>query len=142
VTLVVDASVVVKWLLSDPEREEETELATRLMTSIVDGREPVIQPVHWLVEVGAVLARVSPRTAEQDIGLLQALELPCADRPSIIGRACQLAIDLSQHLFDTLYHAVALETLDARLVTADEKYFAAGARLGNIVKLCDWRESP
>ena len=47
-TLVVDASVVVKWLLGDPEREVETERVTRLMHWVLDGGEPVIQPIHWL----------------------------------------------------------------------------------------------
>lgn len=51
-TLVVDASVVVKWLLNDPERELE-------MQRIAEGGEQVIQPTHWLFEGGAVLARIS-----------------------------------------------------------------------------------
>jgi predicted nucleic acid-binding protein len=140
VTLVVDASVVVKWLLKDAEREEQTEHATRLMTWVIEGHEPVVQPVHWLVEVGAVLARLSPQTAEDDLMLLQGLELPYDDGPSVIGRACRLAIDLRQHLFDTLYHAIALETAGATLVTADERYFAAAASVGRIVKLAEWRE--
>jgi len=66
------------------------------------------------------------------------LDLPYDDGPSVIGRACRLAIDLRQHLFDTLYHAVALETPGATLITADDKYFAAAASLGQIVKLADW----
>lgn len=137
-TIVVDASVVVKWLLSDAEREGETERATRLMTWLIDGREPVVQPVHWLVEVGAVLARLSPKTAEDDLILLRGLDLPYDDGPSVIGRACRLAIDLRQHLFDTLYHAVALETPGATLITADDKYFAGAASLGQIVRLAEW----
>lgn len=140
-TLVVDASVVVKWLVNDAEREEQTERATELMRWIVAGRESVIQPVHWLVEVGAVLARLSPETAVDDLVLLQGLELPHDDGPSVIERACRLAIELRQHLFDTLYHAVALEMPDATLVTADDKYFAAASSLGRIVKLSEWRES-
>jgi predicted nucleic acid-binding protein len=139
VTLVVDASVVLKWLLNDPEREPETEQATELMRRIAVGRETVVQPLHWLVEVGAVLARISPKTTVEDLTLLQALELPTDDDPLILRRACRLAIDLQQHVFDTLYHAVALETPAAILVTADEKYLRASSKIGRIVSLKDWQ---
>lgn len=137
-TLVVDASVIVKWLLSDPDAEAGTERATQLMQHVLDGHEPVLQPVHWLVEVAAVLARLSPVSVETDIAVLQALEVPTADSPQVLSRACRLAVDLNQHLFDTLYHAVALETPDTTLITADERYLATGAPLGRVIRLTDW----
>lgn len=136
-TLVVDASVVVKWLLADPAREADTLQAERLMASVLENGEPVVQPAHWLIEVGAVLARTSPATAVEDIERLQALE-PIEDGTAVLARACRLAIDLGQHLFDTLYHAVALETPAAMLVTADEKYLAAASDLGSIVPFDAW----
>jgi predicted nucleic acid-binding protein len=139
VKLVVDASVIVKWLIKDPDSEAETDLATDLMQRILDGEQPALQPVHWLLEIGAVLARISPATAEKDIALLQALEIPTDDSPLLIGRACRLAIELRQHLFDTLYHAVALENPDCTLITADERYLDSGARIGRVVRLTDWK---
>jgi predicted nucleic acid-binding protein len=57
VTVVLDASVIIKWLLQDPEREAGTEKATQLMDSITRGELMALQPTHWLAEVGAVLAR-------------------------------------------------------------------------------------
>jgi hypothetical protein len=36
-------------------------------------------------------------------------------------------MDLKQHLFDTLYHAVAVETDDALFITADDRSARAGA---------------
>jgi predicted nucleic acid-binding protein len=138
VTLVVDASVVVKWVLQDEEREPETDQATRLMQWILDGEEDVVQPVHWLVEVGAALARLAPESASKDITRLQALELRVNDGPAVLGRGCRLAVDLRQHLFDTLYHAVALETPDATLVTADERYAKAAVEAGRVIRLADW----
>jgi hypothetical protein len=48
-------------------------------------------------------------------------------------------VDLNQHLFDTLYHAVALETPDATLITADERYLATGAPMGRVIRLTDRR---
>lgn len=137
-TLVVDASVVVKWLLADPAREDDTSQAERLMAFVLEGGEAILQPAHWLIEVSAVLARMSPVTAVEDVERLQALELPIDDGTAVLARACRLAIDLEQHLFDTLYHAVALETPGATLVTADAQYLAASARLGSIVPLAEW----
>jgi predicted nucleic acid-binding protein len=52
--------------------------------------------------------------------------------------ACSLSIRLNHHLFDTLYHAVALH-LGALLITADEQYFRKAKDIGNIKLLADYR---
>ena len=70
---VIDASVIVKWLLQGPQREAGTDKATQLMERVTNGEQPVLQPIHWIVEVGAVLARESPGTAVDDVGMLTAL---------------------------------------------------------------------
>lgn len=137
-TVVLDASVILKWLFADPAREELTFDATRLVAAAVSGRIAVVQPVHWLAEVGAVLARATPRTVERDIGLLTGLQFDVADGPLVMQRACRLAVDLKQHVFDTLYHAVAMER-DATLVSADKRYCRAAMRIGRIVYLADWK---
>jgi predicted nucleic acid-binding protein len=138
VTVILDASVVIKWLLNDPEREEGTERATKLMEQVANGRLAVLQPPHWIAEVGAVLARESASTAADDVTMLCALDLPVAADPLMLRRATQLAIELTQHVFDTYYHAVALETPDAVLVTADRRYLRAARKQGCIVDLMDW----
>lgn len=135
---VVDASVVIKWLLQDPAREADTEQATRLLEKVTNGEQPAIQPGHWILEVGAVLARVSPETAADDVILLAALELPTTDDPLIIKRGAELAVELKQHLFDTFYHAIALENAGAVLVTADERYLRAAQGKGRIMHVKDW----
>ena len=137
-SVVLDASVIVKWLLQDPEREAGTDRATQLMESVVKGDLPVLQPTHWLVEVGAVLARESPATAADDVTMLKALELPVTDEPKVLQRGVELGIELKQHLFDTFYHAVALENEDSVLVTADRRYLRAARAKGRIIDLMDW----
>ena len=139
-TVVVDASVVIKWLLQDPEREADTAKATQLMESVTKGEQAALQPVHWLAEVGAVLARESSETAADDITMLCELELPVVDDPLVLRRGVELATELKQHLFDTYYHAVALETEDAVLITADERYLRAARGKGRIVHLSEWRQ--
>lgn len=137
-TLVIDASVVIKWLLQDPEREANTDKATNLMKAVVTGDQPALQPAHWIVEVGAVLARESPASAVEDVTMLNALELPATDEPQVLAHGAELATELRQHLFDTFYHAVALEAPDRVLITADARYLRAARRKGQIMHLTDW----
>ncbi len=136
--VVLDASVVLKWLLEDPAREPDTEKAFALIESVVSGRLEILQPVHWLVEVAAVAARLVPQTAVADVEMLAAFEFPTTDNPTVIRRATSLAIETNHHLFDTLYHAVALEHGDALLVTADERYYEKARNYGTITALRDW----
>jgi predicted nucleic acid-binding protein len=58
VIVVLDASVILKWLLEDPAREPDTEKAFALVESVVSGRLEILQPVHWLAEVAAVAAHL------------------------------------------------------------------------------------
>ncbi len=136
--VVLDASVILKWLLEDPAREPDTEKAFALVESVVSGRLEILQPVHWLAEVAAVAARLAPQTAVGDVEMLAAFEFPTTDSPTIIRRATGLAIETKLHLFDTLYHAVALEHQDALLVTADERYYGKALGFGTIRALHDW----
>ena len=53
-------------------------------------------------------------------------------------RAITLATQLKHHLFDTLYHALALETPSATFVTADRRYFDKAKHLGQITWLPDF----
>ncbi|MDA3921517.1 MAG: type II toxin-antitoxin system VapC family toxin [Salinisphaera sp.] len=134
---VIDASVVVKWMLDDPIRESHTDSARELVNHVT-GRHVVWQPVHWLVEVAGVLSRLEPATVQTDITLLSELDWRIADRVNIMQRAAQLSTELAHHYFDTLYHAVALET-DSVLITADQRYLSKARHLGNITELADWR---
>jgi predicted nucleic acid-binding protein len=138
-TIVLDASVILKWLLEDPTKEPDTEKALALIDAVVHGRLEILQPAHWLIEIAAVAARLTPQTAVQDVGMLSAMQFPTSDDPTVLLRATALAIETDHHLFDTLYHAVALEHGDAVLVTADDRYRRKAERYGMIVALADWQ---
>ena len=135
--LVVDASVAVKWFLPDPSREADADRAAELLRAIGDGRVDLLQPPHWLAEVAAVIARLRPEIAAAAIDLLDTMELATAADAGLYKRASRLAQQLDQHLFDTLYHALALAN-DALLVTADDRYLRKAGRLGKIVALDRW----
>ena len=81
----------------------------------------MVQPVHWRVEVLSVIVRKEPGKVEEAIKLLDLLAFSVMDNWELHIRAAQLSQRYNHHLFDTLYHAVALES-GARLVTADRKY--------------------
>jgi predicted nucleic acid-binding protein len=133
--LVVDASVAIKWLLPERDDEANSDKALALLAGVREGAIELIQPPHWLAEVAAVLSRLSPATVEDDVVDLYALELPVLDTPTVYLTACELARSLNHHLFDTLYHAVALEAPNAALITADEHYYRKGAVRGSITLL-------
>ena len=136
--VVLDASVILKWLFEDPAREPDTDKAFAVIESVVRGRLEILQPVHWLAEVAAVAARLTPQTAVRDVEAISAFQFPTTDDPNIIQRATTLAIETNHHLFDTLYHAVALEQEDALLLTADDRYYRKAERYGTIAALRDW----
>lgn len=135
--LVIDASVVVKWLLPQREDEADVEQALMLLEEVRTGRVRVHQPVHWLAEAAAVLVRLSPATAAADVADLYAMNLPVEGGPEVYLIACELARALNHHVFDTLYHAVALTLPDTILVTADARYERNARRRGAITLLRD-----
>ena len=133
--IVVDASVAIKWVLPDREDEVDSDRALALLSGIREGTLELIQPPHWLAEVAAVLARLTPQTVDDDVSDLYALEIPVLDTPGMYLTACELARSLGHHLFDTLYHAVALEIEAVSLVTADEHYYRKASARGSIALL-------
>lgn len=137
--VVVDASVVAKWVLPSTDGEEpDAERAVEVLRGIQRGDLEPLQPPHWLAEIAAVVARLIPDRADDVLDLLDALELPVAGEVHVYKRAAGLAKDLDHHLFDTLYHAVALVGAGT-LVTADEHYWRKARELGGVVRLADWR---
>ncbi|MFO8033250.1 MAG: type II toxin-antitoxin system VapC family toxin, partial [Desulfohalobiaceae bacterium] len=101
-------------------------------------RLQVVQPGHWIFEVAAVLARLSPETATRDIHELLELNFVQLQTPELLLQASELSIELRHHLFDTLYHAVALALPDTRLITADVKYFHKAKHKGCLTLLQDF----
>lgn len=105
--VVVDASVAIKWFVSVKPDEEHADRALRILEQTVGGSVRMVQPPHFIAEVTAVLARLKPDVAQDD-------------------------------LFDTLYHAVALQTPGAMLVTSDARYFARARAEGRIALLSEF----
>ncbi len=133
--IVVDASVVVKWLLPEREGEQDVEKALHVLHLVKASEVRVYQPPHWLAEASAVVAKLSPGTARQDIEDLCEIGFDVIETREVYVGACDLSCKLNHHLFDTLYHAVALVLDDAFLITADERYYRKAKKIGHIMLL-------
>ena len=125
--LVVDASVVIKAVLDEPQRDA----AERAMTA--DG---LCAPEFLLCETGNVLRRLVVAGRIEAASAAAFLDRLRVDVPTLVpdarlvGTALTLAIELDHRIYDCLYLALAL-ALDCRLVTADDAFVAkAGRRFG------------
>jgi predicted nucleic acid-binding protein len=132
--LTLDASVLCKWFL-DPSVEEDVGAARSIAAALHDQRIAVIQPPHWIAEIGAVAARRVPDDAEAIVSDFARMGLAVVEDEKVYRRAARLAIETGTHLFDTLYHATALENTDCTFVTADRRYFDAACQHGQIAML-------
>ncbi|MFO0773288.1 MAG: type II toxin-antitoxin system VapC family toxin [Nitrospiraceae bacterium] len=135
ISVVVDASVAVKWVLASRTGEQDADKALLLLGEFQLGRVSIVQPPHWLAEVAAVVSRLDPETASEAVEVLHAFELPTNNSWDVYARACKLSVSLQHHLFDTLYHAVALTGGQRTLITADEQYYRKAQKFGRIVRL-------
>ena len=128
--LTFDASVALKWFCRD--RDDEA--------AVADGSVKLVQPPHFMAEMTAVLAREAPTTAVANIEDLRALDFAVCDADRLYPRAAELATQLKHHAFDTLYHAAALLTPNAVLVTADQTYFKKAKSFGKIELLSSFNK--
>lgn len=135
--LVVDASVAIRWVIPDPLIEPDADKAVAILRAIRARMIEAVEPPHWLAEILSVIARARPQRGTLTLGILAMLPFKEATSLDCYRRAADISIALNHHLFDTLYHAVALEE-GATLVTADEAYYAKAKDLGAIVPLADF----
>ena len=137
---VIDASVALKWFLRFRAEEDHVPQAIALLEQTLSGVAEAVQPPHFYVEMAAVLAREKPDTAREDMNDLLQLDFRVAEGPELYALAIDLSRRYGHHLFDTLYHALALLHPEAVLVTADRRYFAKAQKEGRIVLLGDFSE--
>src|SRR5437660_5306901 len=127
-TLIVDASVAVKWVVDEPGSDKAL--------SLYADEGDLTAPTLILAEVGNALRKKYRKAlvAERQVKLALASLPRFFDRlcepPELAPRAGELALRLDQPIYDCFYLALA-ERESAALITADERLFAA-ARKGRI----------
>jgi predicted nucleic acid-binding protein len=124
-TLVLDASVAVKWAIpfvGEPLSDE----ALALLKRHSDGEFDFIVPDIFWAEVGNVLCRGSQRKrwsridAEQALSAMQARDFVTVGTYALVQEALRIAFTHEQAVYDCLYVALAKES-EANLITADER---------------------
>ncbi len=138
-TLVVDASVAVKWLVDETDHLNARALLAR--------GEDLLAPDFVLVEVGNVLwkklrrGEVTEPQAVSGLATLPRLYDRLLPADLLIARALGLATELQHPVYDCLYLACA-ESAGARLVTADARFaLAARKRSTGVVLLSEWADA-
>ncbi len=135
--IVIDASVAVKWFLLHRSSEQNLVQARRLAERVGHPSTALFAPPHWQMETLSVLVRLEPQLAGEALGVLNDMSARIVSGSTSMQLGLRIAADLRHHLFDTLYHAVAME-MEAMLVTADEAYFDKAKPLGSIMRLADF----
>jgi predicted nucleic acid-binding protein len=125
VTLVIDASVAIQWVLP----ESGSAIAASLRS------ERLIAPALWLIEAANAIWKRQQR-GEMSIGQagVRLAELASAPIASLlvepyIASALQLGAALNHPVYDCLYLAVAIHH-ETHVVTADRRFAALGDRPG------------
>ena len=119
-TLVVDASVAVKWLVTEPGSEQ----AARLL----GGNRTLLAPELLFAEAGNALwalcrrGDIAPADYGEAIGVLRTapVMIPATLR-QLTPAAGRLALDLDHPLYDCFYLALAMEESCA-VITADTRF--------------------
>ncbi len=117
-TVIIDASIAVKWLLDEPKSDVARKIAS--------SGEVLVAPELILAEVGSALWRKYAQGIIPSRQATAALErLPDAFNKLVPPaqlrmRALELAIELQHPIYDCFYLALA-ERERAPLITADER---------------------
>ena len=133
--VVVDASIVVKWLTSEHDSDRALELLQQWQEQEVKITAPHLMPVEV---TNALYQRVARNEASVEIASrladsLLTMDVEFIETVGLHGRALELAAQLRQGaVYDSHYLALA-ETLQCELWTADERFYrVAGPALGNV----------
>jgi predicted nucleic acid-binding protein len=139
---VLDASIAVKWQLTD---EEYWDQAHDLITGYARGTIELVAPEHIRYEVpNAVIVasqgrrpRITPEQAAGSVDEFLRLAVPTVTDDELILRAAELARLHGCAFYDGLYVALALR-LSIPLITADDKLYRLFSHLGAVMWIEDY----
>ena len=141
--LVIDSSVVAKWLFLEPLTDQALAVRRDWELSKID----LIAPELMLVEVSNIIwkkQRSKLITEEEGTNVLTnllALEIPTVEQQTLLPRAYSLAKLFDRTVYDALYVALA-EAMGARFITADLRLCnAVGLSLGFVQYLDSYQNS-
>jgi len=119
--VIIDASVALKWTLTEPDSETAGQLI---------GRGDLAAPAMLHVELGHTLTKLSrrrmiaPADALSAWRALRQADILIYDDEALLEPAAELSLALNAGLYDCIYLALAVETAD-QVVSADEHFVRA-----------------
>jgi predicted nucleic acid-binding protein len=126
ITVVVDASVIVKLLVDEPDSSSAA--------SLVESHH-LVTPDFARLEVGNTLwSRVhaghfDAGTAQRLLDLLDEIKIDTVASAPLVGRALAWAAKIDHPIYDCVYLALA-DRVRCALVTADNRFMSAIRRVG------------
>lgn len=136
-TVVPDASVILKWVLPrniSPFQDH----ALAIRDAALADKISLIVPPLWRYEIGNTLTRLIPDNALPLITLCETVGL---DEVKADDKWLKIAVDLVSRskvsFYDAAYHALAIAR-SAVFVTADEKYVRKSKHSSHICLLKNW----
>ena len=124
-SVVVDASVAVKWCLPSQREELVTEAEELLASSRRDEVQFLVPDLFW-VELANALWKAARRheisedTAASAVSFMRDLDITTAPSLDLVPRALDLAISYGRTVYDSLYVALAIQS-KSEMITADER---------------------
>ena len=120
-TYVVDASVILKWVVGD-DREADQRRAMDLLAAWADGSADIAAASLWQYEVGNFLGRQLGQEAMEKMDSLLKLRIRAVNlNAHMIQRCFSWMKQRGVTFYDASYLAVALE-IGATLITADQRF--------------------
>lgn len=134
--IVPDASVILKWCLTENEADRDKAVAIRQAS--LSGRAQLWVPSLWRFEAGNILIRRRPAEANELLSLCEASGLREIE-PSREWQATtvRLAVEYGVSFYDASYHALALVHAGT-FVTSDARFIAKAKKAGRLIHLSEF----
>ncbi len=124
-SVVVDASVAVKWCLPSLREELVAEAEELLASSRRDEVRFLVPDLFWVELANALWkavrrAEISSDNAVSAMSFMRDLDIATLPSLDLAPQALNLAISHGRTVYDSLYVALAMQS-DSELITADER---------------------
>lgn len=122
-SIVIDASVALKWFLKN---EKDRDKAKLLLKQFADGKIKFIVPTLWLYEIANVFKSniaqkmMSKITAKRYLKKIKDLDIVSVDFDSVVDAALNLSVKLGISVYDAAYIALS-KSQNLPFYTADQK---------------------
>ena len=134
--IVVDSTVCVNWFIQARGKRDRG-FALELLEKVRAKQVRVVQPTLWRAHVAAMLLRKRGVDARKTVEGLLAVDAKDQNGPDVLRLATELATRFHADMFDTLYHAVAIDS-GIELITANADYLNRLGHVGHVRLLGDW----